>query len=139
MPTAQQRTVVNESQIYATVEGVAGNWSVVTLPGRSVTVTKSRDGGARTEDSSASHPTYGDLTVRRPFKRNRDFAAWRALNDQVGKAYKTITIPIEDEDGVVIDHLTYTGLLMSCTPPSGDSLSSTTAMVEISFSIDSAA
>lgn len=136
--TPQQQTKVTPSQIYATIGNISGTWSVVTLPARSSTVTKARDGGAQNEESLASKPTYGDLTLRRTFDRSRDFAAWRRLNDQVGKMYDTITVPVEDVDGIVVDHFTYTGLLMSCTPPSGDAQGTGLVDVQIIFSIDSA-
>lgn len=138
MPPTQQQTKVSPSQIYGQIEGIDGTWAVVTLPARSSQVTKVRDGGSPTEESQAAKPTYGDLTMRRPFDRARDFAAWRKLNDQIGKLYATVTVPVEDVDGVVIDHFTYTGLLMSCTPPAGDSQGTGSALVEVVFSIDAA-
>lgn len=139
MPPTQQRTTkVSPAEIYALIQGVEGTWAVVTLPARASQISKVRDGGSPTEESQAGKPSYGDLTLRRPFDRARDFGAWRRLNDQVGKLYTTITANVEDPDGVVIDHFTYTGLLMSCTPPSGDSQGTGTAQVEVVFSIDAA-
>ncbi len=133
-----ETTFVAQSEIYAEAAGIEGTWAVVNMPARASTASKERDGGAQNSQSLLSRPEYADLTMTRPFDRTRDFSAWRRLNDQVGKLYTTITVFVEDVDGVVVDKFTVNGRLMSCTPPSGDSKATTTsATVETVWAVDS--
>lgn len=126
-----------QSQVYATVSGIAGTWAVVDIPEYARSATKVRDGGANNSETILSKGEWGDMPLSRPFMRNRDIAGFRRLVELAKRGYTcSVTVIIEDENGVIEDRFTFTGRLMRVKGPSGDSMSSSSATVDITIALN---
>lgn len=119
-----------------TAQSPAHSRVTVSTPGYSITGTwAGRTGGNRTSDArryreggelyreevGGSPATTEDMTLSRPFKRDRDIELLRWLVRNAGKAMLTITDQPLDEDGNAYGRpLVETARLLGCSRPDAD-------------------
>lgn len=85
-------------------------------------------------------PNYGDLTVSRDFKRERDHELSRLLYARAGRAVVTVSKqPLDDDGNVWGKPLVYSGLLKTSTPPEYDANSDDPEMLELVVAVKSVA
>lgn len=134
MPPSTPSTATRQSDWYAEVEGFTGTWATSGAPSFTGTATKVADGGGP-QESLPDEGSWSDISLGRPFKRDRDFAAFRQLKREYGKAV-TVTIFCKAPDGVIADKLTVLGRIGGFTGASGDRQSSSPASLEFTLNVD---
>ena len=99
--------------------------------------TKNRPGGMAGEESLGGVPSRDPITVTRNYKVERDHPLIKRLDNAVGKAKVTIVRQVLDRDKTPKgEPITYTGILMNCTPGDHDSASADAKMLSLEISAD---
>lgn len=134
MPPNTPSTATRQSDWYLELAGYTGTWATAGAPTFTGTSTKVADGGAP-EETLTGEGSWSDMTVGRPFKRDRDFATLRQLKRDYGKAV-TATLYCKSPDGVIADKLTIIGRIGGLMGPSADRQSSQPASIEFTLNVD---
>lgn len=134
MPATTPSTATRQSDWYAEIAGYTGTWAVVGAPSFTGTATKVADGGGP-QESLPDEGTWADMTLSRPFKRDRDFITLRQLKADYSKAV-TVTYFCKSPDGVIADKLTIIGRIGGFSGASGDRQSSQPASLEVTVNVD---
>lgn len=122
-----------------TVSGVTALFAVKTGGHPSSSGNKVWDGGNPNPEILTEPVDYDDLTVRRPYRADRDAPIAARLRPRCGRSTHTITVQPTDEDYVRIGKPTrYHGVLMSVREPDTDAGSSDAGQLELTFSINRA-
>lgn len=119
-----------------TVAGIEGTWASCSGGGAQSETTESWDGGSDTPEIMTGPGRPKTVTVRRPFKPQRDAAIYNRYVTQVGRFTSTVTDAYTDVDFVPIDQTRYHGVLTDCTQPEADASSGEDSMLEMVFTIE---
>lgn len=103
----------------------------------SADVTRFREGGSPVEEVVGGPPTRDDVTIGRPYRRDRDEPVMRWADRSVGKARGSVAIqPVDEDYNPYGRPRVYSDcLLIGASWPDVDSNSGDTANVELSFAV----
>lgn len=125
----------SQRQHITTVSTVLDPWANLTGGKPSKDTEDVWDGGADKPNVLFSSKRYSDLTVSRPFKRNRDFRIARALDRKIGQEF-IIRREWTDEDLVRTGQVDqFVGYLKAVNDPDNDSGTVTSATLELVFAV----
>lgn len=115
---------VAANERYAVISGIdqgEDTWARVSGPTLETTSEKRYNGGRPTPVRYRGRPTYGTMTLTRPFMFPRDADALLRIEQDIksGSIQRTITVFTEQNDGVVRQE-SYIAFANSATPPDGD-------------------
>lgn len=129
-----QSTATKQSDWYVEVEGLDGTWAVAGAPTKSGTSQKVADGGAP-EETLIGDPTWNDIDLSRPWRRGRDKATYRRIDQMYGDDV-IATWFCKGPDGVIAETLTYLCTVGGMTGPSADRMSTTPATLGFSLGVN---
>lgn len=123
-------------QFLIRVDGIDGYFAVKTGGRKSVATTKVFDGGSTIADVLTANPLVDDVTISRPFDRDRDMPLIKRLLPVCGTWDTHIYETPTDENLVPAgDPLTYNARLSSVGPVDADAKSGDEVPVELVFAI----
>lgn len=118
------------------VSGIPGFWAQKRGGDTSVVTTKVYDGGSDRPEVLTDPTDFDNITLVRPWRRDRDAALAKQLRPVVGRREFTITQQPTDEDYVRSQAATrYTGVLVRVRDPESDAGASAAAEFQLEFAI----
>lgn len=124
-------------QFLVRFDGIDGYWATLTGGRKDVAVTKVFDGGARIADILTANPLVDDITVGRPYDRDRDGPLVKRLLPIAG-TWDTMGYDTPTDENLVPagDALVYNCRLIGVHPPEVDAGGgSTEALLTLVFSV----
>jgi hypothetical protein len=124
-------------QFLIRVSGIDGYFAERTGGEMSSDASREFDGGSLTPEVLAGPATPGDLTVRRPYKPERDAELLRRLRPLCGRWRTSISSTPTDRDLVAVGSPTvWTGVLTGVNDPEADASSGDAARIELTFAVE---
>lgn len=128
-------TASAQRQFLVSVAGVQGYFANKSGGNVSGDVTESWDGGSLEPEVLGGPARPDELTVSRPFKRERDAATLKLLRSRVNRWRTTVAVQPTDEDLIAVgDPTVYSEcLLTGVNEPEVDAASGDAAVLELTF------
>jgi len=126
-------------EFLVTVSGIEGYFARKSGGATAAEASKVWDGGSLRPTVLTAPAQTEDVTVSRPFRRERDAALLARLRRIVGRSSHTITVTPTDRDLVPAGQPeVYTGVLRSVSGPDPDAAGGDSVTVELVFAIEDA-
>lgn len=131
-PNAQREFLV-------TVSGIEGYFARKTGGATTAEATKAWDGGSLRPSILTAPASTEDITVARPYRRERDAALLARLKRVVGRSSHTITVTPTDRDLIPAGQPeVFVGVLRSVSGPDPDAGGGDATNIELVFAVEDA-